>query len=246
MTARPELRVTDDARSLAREAADLVRAIAREAVSEKGAFTLALSGGSTPAALYDALAADPQGVAWPCAQLFWSDERCVPPTHPDSNYRLAFQRLLTRVPVQRGRIHRMHGELPPEAGARRYEETLREALQAAPGEVPGLDLLLLGLGADGHVASLFPGSAALTEERRLAAATLAPDRAGWRISLTPPVLRCAARVLVLVSGERKACALAAALAPGDVHSLPARLLHAAAGRVVWLADRAAASALEDG
>jgi 6-phosphogluconolactonase len=231
--------------ALASAAADEVAARAEEAVAARGIFRVALAGGSTPAALY-ALLADPRGpwrarIAWPRVEILFGDERCVPPDHPDSNYRMARIALLEKVAP--GVVLRMEGERGAEEGARRYEEALRHR----EGDPPALDLVLLGLGPDGHTASLFPGSSALDERRRWAAPVPAAQTGTAprvdRVTLTPPMLEAARAVLFLVAGVEKAAALARLVAPrpGEPIIPPARLR--LGGDVLVLHDRAAGAGL---
>lgn len=231
--------------ALAEEAAQLAAAAAEEAVRARGRFTLALSGGSTPARLYARLASPPfsSRMDWSRVDLFWGDERCVPPDHPDSNYRLAFGHLLSRVPIPPAQIHRMRGEDPdPDGAAEAYSHELERAFALGPGERPRFDLILLGMGADGHAASLFPGSPALDEATRLVVAVRAASLRVPRLTLTLPVLNAAARVVFLVSGEEKAEMLRKVLRSGASRDRPASLIRPADGPL-WLADRAAAAAL---
>jgi 6-phosphogluconolactonase len=237
------VRVLDDVAALAREAAEEWRARALAAVAASGRFTVALTGGSTPRVLY-ALLADPaapyrDALPWARTHVFFGDERNVSPDHPDSNYGMARDALLARVPLPPENVRRMRGEDDAEAAARAYERDLR----AFFGSDPRFDLLLLGMGADGHVASLFPGSPALEERSRLVAATSSPPPGGRRITLTFPVLEAAARVVFLVAGEAKAPAVARALsgAAGD-EAVPAARVRPRDGSVLWLVDRAAAAA----
>ena len=231
--------------ALAEEAAHAVTGAAEEAVRHAGRFTLALSGGNTPRRLYARLATPPfrSRIDWPRVDVFWGDERCVPPDHPDSNYRLAYESLLSRVPIPPERIHRMRGEDPdPERAAQEYARELERVFNLDPGGRPRFDLILLGLGADGHTASLFPGSATLNETARLAVATYAEPVKGYRLTLTLPVLNAAARVIFLVSGETKAEALRAALNDGASPNRPASLIWPERG-AFWLVDRDAARRL---
>lgn len=238
-----ELRVLDDVEALARAAADEVVRCAEAAVRERGRFTIALSGGSTPQRLYRLLA-DHAHIDWRAAHVFWGDERHVPPDHPDSNYRMAREALLDLVPVPADNIHRIHAELPDAAeAADAYEIELRRAFSLAPGEAPRFDLALMGLGADGHTASLFPGSDALHEHARLVVAPWIDKLSSFRITLTLPVFERAAEVLFLVSGEDKAAALQAVL-EGEPERYPAQLVHPREGRLLWYADRTAASRLK--
>jgi 6-phosphogluconolactonase len=236
-----------DAEAAARRAAEQVVERASAAVSEHGSFSLVLSGGATPRRLYRLLAEESpfrQRLPWAETMIFWGDERPVPPNHPDSNYRMAWEAMLSRVPVGPERMHRWPTELPPEESARAYEETIRRALGLAAGEPPRFDLVLLGLGADCHTASLFSGSPALAERERLTAAPWVEALGTHRLTLTPPALNAARCVLFLVTGEAKAEALRAALAPeGDSLRCPARAVRPAAGDLRWIADRPAAALL---
>lgn len=249
MTARPEpvLRILPDAAAVAAAAAAELAALAARAVAERGRVVLALAGGSTPGALYRRLAEPPcrDALPWHRVELFWGDERMVPPGHPDSNYGMARAVLLEAVPVDPGRVHRIRGEDPPEQAAEDYERELARVLGGAPGgPPPAFDLVLLGMGADGHTASLFPGSPALTERRRWVVAPPAAGPGPRRVSLGPRVLNRARELWVLVTGRDKAATLAAALeGPRDPERLPVQLLAPDAGRLVWLVDRAAAACL---
>lgn len=239
-----------DAGALARDAAEELARCAEEAVRERGRFTLALAGGSTPKRLYELLADRDapfrERIDWSSVHFFWGDERHVPPDHSDSNYRMAREALLDAVPVPPGNVHRIRAELPGAVqAAAEYEAELRRSFALVPGEVPRFDLVLLGLGADGHTASLFPGSEALHERERLVAAPWIAKLQAFRITLTPPVIERAAEVLFLVSGEDKAPALHAVLAgERDPDRLPAQLARPRDGRLLWLVDRTAASRLE--
>ena len=237
-----------DAAALAEAAAERLAGVAEEAVARAGRFTVALAGGATPKGLYALLATEPYRarVPWGQAEIFWGDERWVPPEHPESNYRMAAEALLRHVPIRPGQIHRMRGEDPdPGRAAAEYEALLRETFGVAPGVPPRLDLVLLGLGADGHTASLFPGSPALRETERLAVAVFVERLGARRLTLTLPVLNEAAAILFLVAGGDKAEALRAALeaAPG-AEPLPAQLVRPREGTVTWLVDPAAARLLE--
>jgi 6-phosphogluconolactonase len=244
--APPEVRVVAGPAELARAAAEEWRARALAAVAASGRFAIALTGGSTPRALY-ALLADPaapwrDALPWARTHVFFGDERCVPPDHPDSNYGMARDALLAHVPLAPGNVHRMRGEDDPEAAARAYEADLRASL----GPAPRFDLLLLGMGPDGHVASLFPGSPALEDRARLVATTRAlpsaPPPHGPRITLTFPALEAAARVLFLVTGAAKAHAVARALSgESGSRAVPAARVRPPDGSVLWLVDRAAAA-----
>ncbi len=243
MSAGPELRVLPGPVEVAAAAAEVL-ARAGEAAA-RGSFALALPGGSTPKALY-ALLADARRpfaarIPWGRTQVFFGDERHVPPDHPDSNFGMVRQALLAHVPVLAGNVHRIRGELPDaDAAAAAYERELRAAL----GEPPALDLVLLGLGEDGHTASLFPGSPALEERERWVAAPWVERLGARRITLTLPALEAARQVLFLVTGAAKSAALRRALRePAGAESVPASRVRPRSGRVLWLADRAAAGSL---
>jgi 6-phosphogluconolactonase len=244
----PAVRRVADGEALARDAAEAVAAAAVRAVAARGRFTLALSGGSTPRRLY-ALLADPAApfrasVPWARTHLFFGDERPVPPDHPDSNYRMAREALLAHVPV--ASVHRIRGEDP--AAAEAYEAELRAFFGVPPaGAPPRLDLVLLGLGPDGHTASLFPGSEALDERVRWVLSPFVARFGTRRTTLTLPVLDRARAVLFLVAGADKAPALAQALAPSPgAEPLPAARVRPDDGTMLWLVDQAAASGLGGG
>jgi 6-phosphogluconolactonase len=210
-------------------------------------FSIALSGGSTPRGLFRLLAAEPyrSQCYWPAFKIFWGDERCVPPDHPDSNYRMAKESLLDHIPILPRQVFRMEGEGEPAAAAFRYEQVLREQVPPGDGGWPQLDLVLLGMGPDGHTASLFPGTAALQETQRAVVANWVETLHCDRITLTPPVLNSAKEVLFLVSGQDKARALQAVLeGPLNPQLYPSQLVHPTLGQVTWVMDQPAASLLK--
>ena len=237
----PELRVFESAQELAAGAALEVVACLRAALDERGRATLVLAGGSTPRALYQRVAAEPlrSELAWERVELFFGDERCVPPDDAHSNYRMARESLLEPLGIAPERVHRMRGELGPVEGARAYAEELRQAFAPDP---PRFDLVLLGMGADGHTASLFPGDAAVRSDL-LAAPARAPAPPTHRITLTLPVLNAARIVLFLVSGSDKSTALARVLDLAAKEPPPASLVRPSHGRLLWHVDRAAAALL---
>ncbi len=238
-----QVSVYPDARSLAEAAAGHVAALAGQAIAARGRFALALAGGSTPRPLYERLASPPYagGIDWTKVQVFFGDERCVPPEDPRSNYAMAKGALLERVPIPGANVHRMRGEDEPERAARGYEGVLERVLGAAP-----LDLVLLGMGENGHTASLFPGSALLGEARRRVAAEYVRELAMWRVTLTPVAINAARHVAFLVSGAAKAPMLAQVLeGPRDPARLPAQIVQPA-GELRWLVDAAAAARLRQG
>lgn len=235
------MRVFADADDLARAArAELLRR-AGDLLEERGRFTLALSGGSTPRRLYRLLA--PDDVDWSRVELFFGDERCVPPDHADSNYRMVREALLERVPIPAANVHRMRGELGADEAAHAYELELRAAFRLGPKDLPRFDLVLLGLGTDGHTASLFPGTSALDERERLVAPGRSPGAsADDRVTLTFPVLNAAAAVAFVVAGSEKAAVVAALSSGGDAAgALPASRVRPGDGRVIWMLDHAAAA-----
>jgi 6-phosphogluconolactonase len=241
--------IVDDAPALAREAAGVLTRCARDAVSARGRCAVALSGGSTPRATYERLAEPPyrDAIAWSDLHAFWSDERHVPPTHAGSNFRMAYDAWLSRVPIPPGNIHRIRAELADARDAADdYERTLRGFFQLETGAFPRFDLVLLGVGSDGHTASLFPGTAALCESARMAVALWAEQVSAHRVTLTLPVLNAAGDVLFLVSGAAKAAIVRACLCGSrETQLLPAQLVRPPAGRVTWLLDRDAASSLPE-
>ncbi|HWE61120.1 MAG TPA: 6-phosphogluconolactonase, partial [Chloroflexota bacterium] len=215
-----------------------------------GTFSIALSGGSTPRTLYELLAT-PEIAAeapWEHMQIFWGDERHVPPDHPESNYRMAREALLDHVPIPQQNIHRIPAELPnPETVAVAYEDTLRRAFRLDPGERPRFDLILLGLGDDGHTASLFPHSPALHEQQRLVVANPVPKLATTRITLTVPVINNAERVWFLIAGSSKAHVLKNVLeGPRDPETYPAQLIDPTDGELILLLDTTAAAEISAG
>lgn len=243
----PDLRIYANGDELSQAAAELFVQRAQAAVARQGRFTVALSGGSTPRPTYERLASPAvrDAVPWQDTHVFWGDERFVPPDHPDSNYRMALEALLSKVPVPDENVHRMAGELPPKTAAQVYAEVLRDVFGLSAGELPRFDLILLGLGGDGHTASLFPGTDVLHEDTKLVAAHYVEKHAAYRLTLTPPVINNAAHVVFVVAGERKADTLQRVLeGPHQPETLPAQLARPTDGRLTWLVDEAAAGALE--
>ena len=226
-------------------AAELVVRAATDSITTRHAFTLVLAGGSTPQGLYRRLASEAcrNRIDWARVRVFWGDERCVAPTHPDSNYRMAREALLDHVPIPAAHVHRMRGEDAPDSAAAAYEAELKATLGGLDG-FRSFDLVLLGLGADGHTASLFPGMASGRLLTRWAVAEHVDTARGWRITLTPPLLNAARAVLFLVAGDDKAPALAAVLeGPSRPSALPAQRVADGGRHVRWLVDRKAASRL---
>jgi 6-phosphogluconolactonase len=234
-----ELRVCESPAELAHALASTFADAANQAIAQRGRFTVALAGGTTPKAAYHLLAQPPYSVTipWQSVIVFFGDERCVPPDDEQSNYRAAREALLARVPIPEANVHRMRGEDDPPAAARAY----REALVATLGSRPRFDLVMLGMGEDGHTASLFPGEDPLTDDEALVRAAYAKSRQQWRLTLTPQVLNAASLVVFAVEGPAKAAALKAVReGPYDPVHYPAQIVVPSTGHLLWLADRDAA------
>ncbi len=241
-----EVYPTPDAMALA--SAHLLASRVEQAAAKRGVARVAISGGSTPKAIFKLLA-DPAGpflaaVPWDKLQLYWVDERCVGPDDPESNYGVCRDLLLSKVPIPAANVFRMEGELDPEEAAARYESTLRNTMKLEGAESPAFDLVTLGMGPDGHTASLFPHTAALDEIGRLVVANHVAQKDTWRITLTWPVINQATEVVFLVDGASKTDVLAEVLTgPRDVERLPSQLVRPANGRLLFLLDEAAAAKL---
>jgi 6-phosphogluconolactonase len=246
------IEVYPDAAHLARAAANHFVTLAGEAIASRGRFAVALAGGSTPRAAYALLASDEYAprVDWSRVQVFWGDERCVPPDHLDSNYRMACEALLDHVSIPEENVHRMRGELEPTQAAAEYEYVLGALFSASSGDRKAelrFDLILLGMGDDGHTASLFPGTEAIHEQTRRVVAHYVKKLKAWRITLTPVVINAAANVTFLVSGSGKAERLSQVLTgPYQPDVLPAQIVNPDRGRLRWLVDAAAAISLDRG
>ncbi len=239
---QPEIRIFEGLEPLSWAAATRLEEQARIKALEKKTLSVALSGGSTPKLLFELLASPAfQGrVRWPNLQLFQVDERCVPPDDPQSNYRMIRQALLDAVPLPAENFHRMAAERPDrEQAAREYAEELGRVLRTPPGEWPRLDLIFLGMGPDGHTASLFPGSPALEERTAWVAPNFAARLNSFRLTLTLPVLNAAAQVIFLVAGADKAETLREVL-EGPAGQFPAQRVKPASGRLSWFLDESAA------
>jgi 6-phosphogluconolactonase len=239
-----EIIVCKDGDELNRKAAAQFIALASDAIARSGRFAVALSGGSTPKALYSLLAAPDfsDRVAWPRVHLFWGDERCVPPDHPDSNFRMVRENLLARIQIPPANIHRIMGEKEPRQAASAYEAELKNFFGA--GALSRFDLIFLGLGDDGHTASLFPGSAALAETENLIAAVYVEKLRSHRLTLTLPVINAAAQVAFLVSGKSKAAIVRAVLdSDADSARYPAAMVRPSDGQLTWLITADAAEDL---
>ncbi|MGE5856138.1 MAG: 6-phosphogluconolactonase [Syntrophaceae bacterium] len=232
---------------MAEAAARGFAARAVEAVSSRGRFTAALSGGKTPVAIYTLLAKAPfvSQIPWARVHLFWGDERCVPPDHGDSNYRMAREFLLDHIPIPPANVHRVPGEMDPVEAAARYEGELRDFFTPHGEGLPVFDYILLGLGEDGHTASLFPGTRAIRESARWAVGHHVDAQKGWRITLTPPVINAARTVVFIAAGAGKAAVLKEVLeGPFRPDTLPAQIVRPSGGTLLWMLDREAAAQLK--
>lgn len=244
-----EIRIVANATELAAVAAAEILSQAQSAVRTKGLFTVALAGGSTPKAAYSLLASNESlraQMPWEKAHFFWGDERDVPPDNVESNYRMTNEAMLSRAPVPAANVHRIKGELADaRATADEYEQTLRDFFKLDPGQLPRFDLVLLGMGPDGHTASLFPGTQALSERRRLVVANWVEKFDSYRITLTLPVLNNAACMVFLVSGAEKAEMLRAVLGEAGAEPYPSQLIHPTNGRLMWFVSSEAARLLPE-
>ncbi|HTU41167.1 MAG TPA: 6-phosphogluconolactonase [Candidatus Aquilonibacter sp.] len=241
-----ELRKLTTPQDLFQAAADEVIHAAEESVSKHNCFTIALSGGSTPKNLYNLIAANASStLPWDRMFFFFGDERHVPPDNAESNFRMANESLLSKVPIPPGNIFRVPSENPDaSAAAEAYEKSLRSFFAVQADEFPHFDLILLGMGPDGHTASLFPETAALQEKSRLVVANWVEKLKTHRITFTLPVINAARRVLFLVSGTDKAAALHEVLeGKQPAEKYPSKLVRPTNGKLIWLVDRAAASEL---
>jgi 6-phosphogluconolactonase len=239
-----KIEVVESADALSHAAAEQFVRLTTDAVRARGRCAVALSGGSTPKGVYRVLADEAFRARppWDRIDVFWGDERHVPPDHPDSNYRMAAETLLSKVPVRPEQIHRIHAESPdPALTAQQYETEIRATL-GAPGATPRFDVILLGLGTDGHTASLFPGTPALDEQRRLCVANWVAALDAHRITMTLPLINAARVVMFIVSGAGKSTVVGNVLrGRGDA---PARLVRPGDGDLWWMLDRPAAAELD--
>ena len=236
--------------AVAAAAAELFRSAAAAAVAARGVARIAISGGSTPKAMFALLADQSKpyfaATPWDSLELFWVDERCVPPTHADSNYRMTNEAMLSHVPLPAERVHRMEGELDPVVAAARYESTIRNVFKLEGAQTPTFDLILLGMGDDGHTASLFPHTDALHEMAAIVTANHVPQKDTWRITLTWPVINQARKVAFLIEGAGKAEVLKdVLLGPYDPETKPSQLIRPSSGQLTFLLDRASAAKLPE-
>ena len=234
------LHIHKDPASMAERAAHLFAEHCDQAIAERGSFSVALSGGLSPVPLFRLLAGSDwaEHLPWEKIYIYWVDERCVGPEHPDSNYGMARRELLSQVPATR--YYRMKGEDLPEKAAQSYEHMLREHFKLGPNDFPRFDFVLLGMGDDGHTGSLFTNSPGLKEKNRLVIDQYVPERKADRITLTLPVLNNARCCLFLVNGHEKHAMLARALDILAQPSLPAQLVRPVFGELVWIVDEPAA------
>ncbi|HEX4055678.1 MAG TPA: 6-phosphogluconolactonase [Tepidisphaeraceae bacterium] len=232
------IQVVADLNAVAVAAADQIARVAGDAIANRGDFSIALSGGSTPKTLFQLLAGESYAkcIDWKNWRIYFGDERCVPPDHPDSNFRMASEALLDRVPIPPDHVHRMKGEIDPQRAATEYGQLLKNNFGDG-----GLDLILLGMGDDGHTASLFPNTAALAETSHRCVANFVEKFGVWRITMTAPFINRARQIVVMVSGATKAKRVEQVLeSPRDTPNLPIQLIDPPEGRFLWLMDSAAA------
>jgi 6-phosphogluconolactonase len=240
----PRVTIERDAQAVIEAAAARIEALSRDAIARRGRFSWALSGGNTPRRLYARLAREPllSRIDWTRVHFFWGDERCVPPEHEDSNYRSAREALFEVIRPGADRVHRMRGEDDPAAAAAAYQALLQSFFGRGPADPPpSFDLILLGMGEDGHTASLFPGTPALEETLRWVVPNRAPN-GSTRLTLTLPILNAGAHVLFLVAGEKKAKRAKQVLEDPSAR-LPAQAIRPRSGRLEWLLDAPAAALL---
>ncbi|MBQ27710.1 MAG: 6-phosphogluconolactonase [Nitrospiraceae bacterium] len=239
--------IVADVEEMSQRGANHMAEIIERAVQERKKCMIALSGGKTPRKLYERLASKEfeSRIPWESTYWFFGDERHVPPDHDDSNYKMASDSLLSKVPIPTGNIHRIMTERPdPQAIALKYELTLMKAFNLAPGELPVFDLMFLGVGADGHIASLFPHSEALHVTTQMATANKIPETENWRITMTFPIINEAKQLLFLVAGEDKAEALRQVLeGPSNPQEFPAQLVRQKRGFQLWLIEKSASALL---
>jgi len=236
------MRILPDASAVAAAVADLLVATGQAAIAERKCFRVALSGGNTPRTAYQLLAQAPRRDAlnWDEVCVYFGDERCVPPENAESNYRMASEAFLDAVPIPPGNVHRIKGEIDPGHAANQYASILRADLE----DPPRFDLVLLGLGPDGHTASLFPGTPPDTDGAELVRAVYAESQDMWRVTITPKLINLAHTVAFAIEGAEKADILATVFeGPIDPTRYPAQVVHPRSGKLLWLVDRAAAGKL---
>ena len=247
-SSKPAIQIVADVEAISRKAAEIIMGLMAETLNTKTHFSIALSGGSTPKSLFTLLADDVSlrtQVDWDKVHFFWGDERHVPPDHPDSNFRMAYEAMLSKVPVQETNIHRVRAEEQDASkAAEEYEDELRTFFNLKPGELPRFDCVLLGMGPDGHTASLFPGTEALSEQKRLVVSNWVKKFRTHRITLTAPAINNADCIIFLVSGEEKAEVLREVLeGENNPELFPSQLIKPNHGKLLWLVARSAAGKL---
>jgi 6-phosphogluconolactonase len=245
----PQIRTFNDPQEVASAAGDQFTRLAREAIAANGRFTVALAGGSTPKALYTMLGERaqhnmPPRLAWDKIHLFFGDERHVPPDHADSNFRMASESLISKIRIPAGNVHRVKTENPDAAAAAAdYDHQLIETFGLTGSALPRFDLILLGMGPDGHTASLFPGTEAVKVLNQRVVANWVPKFNTWRVTFTRPVLNNAATVMLLVCGPDKADPLSQVMGTGSPDTYPVKYVQPTDGQLIWLLDKAAAAKL---
>lgn len=246
---KTEVVIADDLEALSEKAAVFVAGWIADRAKVKNRVAFALAGGTTPKGLYVRLASENfrHKIPWNQVHLFWGDERCVPPEDPESNYFLAYEALISRVPIPPENVHRMPGEkADPGKAADEYEQMLRDFFRPSTGEWPTFDLVLLGIGSDGHTASLFPGSSVLEKTQRWVAAPYIEKLKSYRLTLTPPVFNHASQVIFLVSGKEKSQVMKESQVISHTQAcFPFQLIRPHNGRLIFLLDRDAAGLIHD-
>jgi len=245
MTNKQTIIIESNAAGLARKGAEIFSRAAKESVEKKGRFAVAISGGSTPRSMHSMLGKEPfySNIPWGKTDIFWADERCVPSNHPDSNFGAAKKDFLDLVPIPKEHIHPLQGGLSPKEGALWYQQKLIKFFQRKEDEFPLFDLIFLGIGTDGHTASLFPGQSALNEMKKWVVAVKGGNPDVNRLTLTFPVINRGKQIVFMISGKKKASVVKTAFK--DIQSgLPAQLVQPLKGTLIWLLDREAASLLD--
>jgi len=245
MTNKQTIIIESNAAGLARKGAEIFSKAAKESVGMKGRFAVAISGGSTPRSMHSMLGEEPfySDIPWDKTDIFWADERCVPKNHTDSNFGTAKKDFLDHVPIPKGHIHPMQGSLSHEEDALWYQQKLIKFFQRKEDEFPLFDLIFLGIGTDGHTASLFPRQSALNEMKRWVVAVKGGNPDVNRLTLTFPVINRGNQIVFMISGKKKASVVKTVLS-GIQSGLPAQLVKPLKGTLVWLLDREAASLLD--
>jgi 6-phosphogluconolactonase len=239
---KSQIIVEDSASHLARRGVEVLCSAAKESIEEHKNFTLAISGGFTPRKMHQMMTTEPyiSQMSWDKTHIFWVDERCVPAENPSSNYGIAKTDFLDKIPIDKSRVHPMHGEIPPEAGADSYQQELTDFFNLKENQIPVFDLIFLGIGTDGHTASLFPGQRALDEKERLAVHVKGGIPNIDRITMTFPVLNNARQIVFLASGEKKATIIRQTVKNAKFQ-LPAQMVKPKIGSLIWILDKDAAS-----